>query len=122
MAHMDTIVLVYATFPSLDVAETAAATLVDSGLSACINIIPGMISVYQWQGERHRDQEVVLLAKTRRALGGQVIAAIKTLHPYETPAIFVLPVTEALPAFQAWIVAETQRAEARDAVSHEPKA
>ena len=103
MSDDDKPILVYATFPALDVAEAIAGALVDAGLVACANIFPGIVSIYVWDGKRQRDQEVSALLKTTARLGDAVVAEVRTRHPYDTPAILVLPVTGGEDAFTAWI-------------------
>ena len=61
-------------------------------LAACVNILPGMISYYWWNGALERGEEVVMIIKTRDLLTEQVSAAVKAMHSYETPAILVLPI------------------------------
>ena len=104
------VVLVYATFPTLDIAEAVGGHLVEARLAACVNIIPGMVSIYVWKGARQRDGEVVMIAKTRAALGDAVMAAIKARHPYEIPALLVLPVASGSAAFLGWIGEMTETA------------
>jgi periplasmic divalent cation tolerance protein len=104
---MERAVLVYTTWPSLVEAEKAGRSLVEQRLAACVNIIPGMISHYWWQGKIERAEEVVLIAKTRASLGETVGQAIKHLHSYDTPAITILPVDYVDPDYHRWIVAET---------------
>lgn len=107
MQENDKPVLVYATFPALDVAEEVGGALVAARLAACVNILPRMISIYMWKEARHRDEEVVLIAKTRAALADKLVAAIKQRHPYEVPAILVIPVDGGWPDFLDWIARET---------------
>ncbi|MEJ1161138.1 divalent-cation tolerance protein CutA [Prosthecomicrobium sp. N25] len=102
------LVVVYATFPDLPGAQAAARGLVEGGLAACVNMIPGMVSVYAWKGTLETAGEVVFLAKTRGRLAEAVMGAIAAVHPYETPALMVLPVEAASRAYGDWIVAETQ--------------
>ena len=64
----DTPILVYATFPSLDDAERIGGRLVDDGLAACVNILPGMVSIYVWQGQRQKDEECAMIIKSRAPL------------------------------------------------------
>jgi periplasmic divalent cation tolerance protein len=104
----DKAVLVYATFPSLETAETEGATLVDAGLAACVNILPGMVSIYIWDGARHRDAEVVMLIKTRLSLAENVIGQVRSRHSYENPALLVLPVEGGSSEFLAWILRQTE--------------
>lgn len=100
-------VLVYATFPTTAAAETVAETVVREGLAACANIVPGLVSIYIWEGRLEREQEVALLMKTRRALAGEVVARTRSLHPFENPAILVLPVIAGAENFLAWIGQQT---------------
>ncbi|NJL09070.1 MAG: divalent-cation tolerance protein CutA [Methylacidiphilales bacterium] len=104
---MDQAALVYTTWPSVVEAEAAGAALVEAGLAACVNILPGMRSVYRWQGAVERAFETVMIVKTRAARAEAVAAAIKARHPYDTPAIMVLPVISGEPGYLAWIAAET---------------
>ena len=96
-------VLVYTTFPDLAAAEQAGRALVEQGQAGCINILPGMISLYVWQGQLERAQEVVLIAKTTRQQAEACMAAILDAHPYETPAVLTLPVAAGATAYLDWI-------------------
>jgi periplasmic divalent cation tolerance protein len=105
----DKAVLVYATFPSMETAEAEGATLVDAGLAACVNILPGMVSIYIWNGARHRDSEVVMIVKTRQSLADTVIEQVKSRHAYENPALLILPVEGGSDAYLAWLLAQTRK-------------
>ena len=102
---MDRAVFVYTTYPSVVEAETAGKTLVEARLAACVNILPGMISHYRWQGAVERGEEAVMLVKTRASLAEPVRAAVKASHPYDTPAILVLPIESVDETYFAWIMA-----------------
>ncbi|KAA5603599.1 divalent-cation tolerance protein CutA [Blastochloris sulfoviridis] len=104
---MDQAALVYTTWPSVVEAEAAGAALVEAGLAACVNILPGVRSVYRWQGAVERATETVMIVKTRAARTEAVAIAIRARHPYDTPAILVVPVTGGEPGYLAWIAAET---------------
>lgn len=101
------VVLIYATCPSPAVAETIATALVEQRLAACANILPGMTSIYVWEGKLNRDQEVAMIIKTRAGQATAAIAAAKALHPYENPAFVVLPVAGGAAPFLEWILAQT---------------
>jgi periplasmic divalent cation tolerance protein len=109
---MERAVLVYTTYPSLVEAERAGRAIVERRLAACINILPGMISHYWWEGKVERGEEVVMIFKTRASLAEAVREAVKESHPYTTPAIVVLPVEGGDPDYLAWINAETEAAKA----------
>jgi periplasmic divalent cation tolerance protein len=105
---MERAVFVYTTYPSIVEAEQAGRVLVGRRLCACVNILPGMVSLYWWQGEIERGNEAVMIIKTRAALADAVAAAVKEMHSYTTPAILVLPIDKVDPDYHAWIMAETQ--------------
>lgn len=99
---------VYTTFPAEADAERAGAALVERRLAACVNIYPGMRSVYRWQGVVERDREVGMFVKTRRGRTEAVMAALRELHPYETPALIVLPTEGGGADYCAWIAESTR--------------
>jgi len=99
--------LIYATFPDIGVAETIGASLVRQQLVACVNILPGMISIYRWHGAVEQDSEVSMIAKTRAGQVDAVTAAILAEHPYDTPAIVAVPVSGGSRPFLDWIRRET---------------
>ena len=101
------VVMIYATCPASDVAEAIGATLIELGLAACVNILPGMTSLYVWEGKLNRDSEVAAVIKTRADLADRAIAEAKALHPYDNPAFVVLPIVGGSVEFLAWITAQT---------------
>ena len=104
---MERAVFVYTTFPSIVEAERIGRALVERRLAACVNILPGMVSYYWWQGAVERGDEVVMIVKTRASLAEKVRAAVKEMHSYTTPAILVMPLESVDPDYHAWIVNET---------------
>ena len=105
---MERAIFVYTTYPSVVEAERAGRALVERRLCACVNILPGMISHYWWQGAIERGEEAVMIIKTRASLAEPVRAAVRQMHSYSTPAILVLPVENVDPDYHAWIVKETE--------------
>jgi periplasmic divalent cation tolerance protein len=105
---MERAVFVYTTYPSAVEAEKAGVAIVGQRLAACVNILPGMISHYWWEGKIERGEEVVMILKTRASLAGRVSDAVKASHPYTTPAILVLPLESVEPTYLSWLLAETQ--------------
>ena len=104
---MERAVFVYTTYPSIVEAERAGRALLERRLAACVNILPGMVSFYWWQGQIDRGDEVVMIIKTRASLAEPVRAAVKAMHSYTTPAILVIPIETVDPSYHAWIEAET---------------
>jgi periplasmic divalent cation tolerance protein len=102
-------VFVYTTYPSVVEAERAGRTLVERRLCACVNILPGMVSLYWWQGAIERGDEVVMIIKTRATLVEAVRVAVRQMHSYTTPAILVLPIETVDPDYHAWLMAETEQ-------------
>ncbi len=109
---MERAVFLYTTYPSIVEAERAGRALVERRLCACVNILPGMISYYWWQGAVERGEEVTMIVKTRASLADKVRTAVKQMHSYATPAILVIPIESVDPDYHAWIVAETETVEA----------
>lgn len=109
VGNMERAVFVYTTWPSSVEAEQAGRALVERRLAACVNILPGMVSVYRWEGAIERGKEAVMIVKTRASLAGAVEEAVKAAHPYTTPAILTIPLERVEGTYLAWIVAETER-------------
>ncbi|HZB63057.1 MAG TPA: divalent-cation tolerance protein CutA [Microvirga sp.] len=104
---MDSPLLVYTTFPDADTALSIGEGLVREGLIACINVLPGMRSVYAWKGAVERGQEAAAILKTRKGLQESVHKALKERHPYETPVILFIEPAGADAATLDWLVGET---------------
>ena len=104
---MERPVLVYTTYPSLVEAEAAGRVLAEKGLAACVNILPGMRSIYRWQGKIDQAEEVVMIIKTRDAQKEAVAAEVRRLHSYDTPAILFIATNGGDNAYVDWILAES---------------
>jgi periplasmic divalent cation tolerance protein len=100
----------YVTCASREEAARIAEAVVEARLAACANIIPGMESVYWWEGKLTRDQEVVLILKTRAALVEAATAKVKALHGYAVPCVVALPLVGGNPDYLAWLERETEGA------------
>jgi periplasmic divalent cation tolerance protein len=107
--NKERVVFVYTTYPSIVEAERIGRELVQRRLCACVNILPGRVSLYWWEGAIERGEEVVMIIKTRAALAEAVRQAVRQLHSYSTPAILVLPIESVDPNYNAWLMAETER-------------
>jgi periplasmic divalent cation tolerance protein len=107
---MERAVFVYTTWPTTVEAEEAGRALIERKLAACVNILPGMISHYRWQGKVERAEEAVMIVKTRASLAAAVSEAVKDLHAYDTPAILVMPLESVEGTYLAWLLKETEGA------------
>jgi periplasmic divalent cation tolerance protein len=100
---MHDVAVALTTAPSNEVAERLACTLVDEGLAACVNLVPGVVSIYRWEGQRERAQEILCVIKTRLGAVDRLRARLVELHPYQVPELVVLEVTDGLPAYLGWV-------------------
>jgi periplasmic divalent cation tolerance protein len=97
------VVSVYAVFASAEEAERIGRTVIEERLSACINIIPGVRSIYRWQGAIESADEVAAIFKTTAAGANALIARIAALHSYEIPCIVTWPVDKVLMGYADWV-------------------
>lgn len=108
---MDEIVDITVTGENVDQLANLTRRLVEDGLVACGNIVPGIRSIYAWQGKVEDESESLVLLHTRKTLVPQVIERIIHEHPYDTPQVLAVPITDANPAYRDWLIAETSRGE-----------
>lgn len=99
--------LLFSTCPDAASAERIAHALVSERLAACVTQLPGARSTYRWQDRIEQGEEIQLLIKTTAASLDATIARLQALHPYELPEAIALPASAGLPAYLAWIDAET---------------
>lgn len=92
------------TLPDRDTAHRIGRRLVEERLAACAQVVGPVSSVYRWQGEVETAGEWYCHLKTTAARVAALMARVRELHPYETPEIIALPVTEGDPAYLRWIV------------------
>ncbi|MCQ8127956.1 divalent-cation tolerance protein CutA [Methylomonas rivi] len=95
--------LIYCTCPDRETAESIAGRLIAEKLAACVNILPGVLSVYEWQGQIEIAQEHLLLIKSPPARYDAIEAAIKTLHPYQLPEIIAVAIERGSAEYLKWI-------------------
>lgn len=90
---MSEVLLVMTTFGNAETARTVARELVEQRLVACVNLLPGATSIYEWEGELCEEAEVVAILKTTCDGFAALESILTDLHPYEVPEIIALPVT-----------------------------
>ena len=86
-----------------DEADRIAAALVAERLAACVQVVPGVTSVYRWEGRVERAAELLLLAKTTEDRFDRLVERVTELHPYDTPEILAVPVARVSDAYAAWL-------------------
>ncbi len=101
-------ILVLVTAPNADTAAALARTLVEEGLAACGNLIPGLRSIYRWEGKVQDEAEVLLLLKTRASLFEPLRARLVALHPYQVPEVLRVDIAEGHAPYLAWILDSTR--------------
>lgn len=100
---MSDAIVILCTAPDAETGEKLGRGLVEARLAACVNVIPGLTSIYRWKGEIHVDREVQLLVKTRAELGAQAREWLRAHHPYEVPEMLELAVDGGSEAYLSWL-------------------
>jgi periplasmic divalent cation tolerance protein len=97
-------IIVLITCPNKEVGEQVANALLERKLAACVNMVAPVTSLYTWKGEINRDEEMLLIVKSRADLfESELIPAVKAVHPYEVPEIIALPVLMGSEDYLGWI-------------------
>ena len=99
----NTPLIVLCTVPDAETAEEIANILIADNLAACVNIIPGITSIYRWEDRIERDEELLLIIKTRGKVYQALQEKITDLHPYELPEVIAVPIQNGLPAYLSWL-------------------
>ena len=102
------IVLLVINFPDVAVARQIGTVLIQEQLAACVNLIPNIESIYQWQGKVHHDQECSALLKTTRDRYSEIEARLLELHPYENPELLMVPIEGGAKAYLQWVQDEVK--------------
>eukprot|EP00095_Tigriopus_kingsejongensis_P000809 maker-scaffold629_size122686-snap-gene-0.27 protein:Tk00809 transcript:maker-scaffold629_size122686-snap-gene-0.27-mRNA-1 annotation:"conserved hypothetical protein" len=95
--------MVFVTAPNKDVAQTLAGGLVSNKLAACVNIIPGISSVYEWEGKIETDSELLLMIKTRTSTIEAVTDFVNQNHPYDTAEVIATSIEHGSQKYLDWI-------------------
>ncbi|MBN2417224.1 divalent-cation tolerance protein CutA [bacterium] len=89
-------------------ADRIGAMLLKEQLAACVQRVSGVLSAFIWQGELRREEEVLLLVKTRRSLFRELSGKVSVIHTYDVPEIIALPVLDGNPAYLEWLKSTTK--------------
>ncbi len=99
---------IYITTSDQEEAKKVAGPLIEERLAACANILPGMRSVFCWEGEVQSEEEGVLIVKTEETMNDKVMERVRQLHSYDTPCMLVLPVKDGNEDFVSWVREQVQ--------------
>jgi periplasmic divalent cation tolerance protein len=95
--------LTLVTCPTAAVGRRLGAALVRERLAACVNVVPGLTSIYRWKGKVETAREVLLLVKSTAARAKRLASRVKELHPYETPEVLTLRIASGDAAYLRWL-------------------
>jgi len=95
--------VVLSTVGKAEDAERIGRALVERGLAACVNVLPAVTSIYRWKGTVEKDEERLLLIKTRAERFEALRQALVSLHPYEVPEVLALPIADGHQPYLDWL-------------------
>jgi periplasmic divalent cation tolerance protein len=105
---MNDVRLVFCTFPSIESARQIGTALVEKQLAACVNLIPGVESIYRWQGTLEDEIETLAIFKTTGKVYPAFAKSLAELHPFEVPEIVAVEPAAVAETYAAWVSAETR--------------
>lgn len=101
------VILVLITFPDEQGARQIGTVLIEKQLAACVNLLPGVKSIYRWQGQVCEAQEVLAVIKTCRENYDELEALVKSLHPYDCPEVLAIEPCAGAADYLQWVVNES---------------
>ncbi len=96
-------IVVLSTCGSEDEARKLGHGIVEASVAACVNIVPGIRSIYQWKGKVEEDSEWLLLIKSRRDMMPRLVALLEKMHSYDVPEVVALPIVDGTESYLGWI-------------------
>ena len=105
---MEKLCIVYVTASDKKEATSIGERIVSLRLAACANVIDNVKSFYRWEGKEQKDEEAVLLLKTKESLLPELKKAVKEIHSYSCPCIEAIPVIDANDDYANWVISETK--------------
>lgn len=103
------VLIVFSTYPDETSARETAGRLVEEGVAACVSLLPGVTSIYRWDGKTEQASEVLLMIKTTQAAYPRLESVLKACHPYELPEILAVGPETGLPGYLEWVEQQTAR-------------
>ena len=101
------VIVVLSTFPDIAAARAAGEALVTESLAACVNLVPGVESIYRWEGNLERSDEVIAVIKTTTERYPALESRLRGLHPYQVPEIVALPAAAVSESYLEWVRGNT---------------
>lgn len=105
---MNNVLVVLCTFPDVEKARQTGTALVEAQLAACVNLLPGIESIYRWQGAVERAGEVLAIFKTTASAWSTFEQRLRELHPYDVPEIVALKPEQVAESYARWVMEETR--------------
>lgn len=102
----EAVVAVLTTAPDEAIGEELARRVIEERLAACANLIPGVVSIYRWQGEVRRESEVQVVFKTTAGLAALLQERLLDWHPYDVPEFVILPIAGGSDSYLEWVRSE----------------
>jgi len=106
--------VLFCTVPSMEEGRKIARHVVGRHLAACVNLVPGLVSIYEWEGRIEDASEVLMILKTRKDLVQDLTARIVEIHPYDCPEVIALPVASGHPKYLEWMDSVTGSTSSRE--------
>jgi periplasmic divalent cation tolerance protein len=104
---MTGVYVILVTAPSIEVARELSHALVAERLAACVNILPGLISIYRWEGAIEEETELLMVVKSAADRFEEVKARVQELHPYDEPEVVGLDVVDGSHSYLKWVLDES---------------
>ncbi len=101
-------IVIYITCANTEEAEKISSSLIEKKLIACANLVPGIQSLFRWEGEVCKESEILLILKTTDEKFEPILNEVKKLHSYDTPEVIALPIINGSEDYLKWISDETQ--------------
>jgi periplasmic divalent cation tolerance protein len=108
------LVACYVTVPDRAVGERIGRALIEKRMAACVNIIPGVVSMYRWAGAVQQDEELLLMIKSQECLVKDIVSEVKSLHPYDCPEVISVALGDGNLDYLEWVRRETTKPSATD--------